>query len=178
MLSSPFPRCRYRYHHRQHYDASWHASQTSHFTHFIGAIKCYALHSFCLLPTLVSCNISSWKEVLGSIAIMIAKSWRHGTKEMVQKCYAKAESKWIKTIERGAMMHDEHYSEEINDTWGKLWENFVVAGECSVDEFVTVDIDWSTHASLSNDEVVEVVQSMKGSSNSLTWMAKVRDPQK
>lgn len=65
-------------------------------------------------------HISSRKEELENIAIMIAVSCWQGTKETKQKCFAKVEFKRTQTIQPETMAYNEDDSEEINDAWRKL----------------------------------------------------------
>lgn len=60
------------------------------------------------------------KRRLGSLAITTTSAWWQGTKEMVEKCFAKADFKRTKTMERGIATYDENDFEEINDTCQQL----------------------------------------------------------
>lgn len=142
--------CRCRRYHHHYYDATVIIGSTwcflacflhLDFTHFVGGTKCYMLRSLCFVPTLMPCHISSRKRDSEGIAIRISASGWQRTKEMVQKCFAKADFRRTETMKPGAATYIEGYSKEINEARWQLGENYVVARDCSVDEFVTGNME-------------------------------------
>lgn len=87
---------------------------------------------------------------------MIAASWWQGMKETVQKCFVKAEFKWIETIGPWTTTYEEDNSEKVDDAWRQLWENTVAA------RVKTEDNERRARESLTDDGVIELIAVIDG----------------